>query len=163
MLSLKLCSDPLKANVTQPPSVLHTAKNQYRKLETNNSRKGIAQPQSQFPHSRVCERFIYSHDWSAYSAAGNMWTDPGNIYNYPSQTHECGNWDWGRAIPRKGIHKWDFRCRADGRKTKREAKGGSYYSVWYRIFQRQLKRVAFFTVFFFHVHNNPLNSNETKL
>jgi len=27
-----------------------------------------------------------------------------------SQTHEYGNWDWGRAIPRKGIHKWDFRC-----------------------------------------------------
>ncbi len=26
-----------------------------------------------------------------------------------SQTHECWNWDWGRAIPRKGIHKWDFR------------------------------------------------------
>jgi hypothetical protein len=24
-----------------------------------------------------------------------------------SQTHECGNWDWGRAIPRKGTHKWD--------------------------------------------------------
>jgi hypothetical protein len=29
-----------------------------------------------------------------------------------SQTHECWNWDWGRAIPRKGIHKWDFRCSA---------------------------------------------------
>ncbi len=27
-----------------------------------------------------------------------------------SQTHECGNWDGGRGIPRKGIHKWDFRC-----------------------------------------------------
>jgi hypothetical protein len=27
-----------------------------------------------------------------------------------SQTHECGNWDWGRAIPRKGILKWDFSC-----------------------------------------------------
>jgi hypothetical protein len=27
-----------------------------------------------------------------------------------SQTHECRNWGWGRAIPRKGIHKWDFRC-----------------------------------------------------
>ncbi len=27
-----------------------------------------------------------------------------------SQTHECGNWGWGHAIPRKGIHKWDFRC-----------------------------------------------------
>ncbi len=31
------------------------------------------------------------------------------IYKSP-QTHECGNSDWGRAIPRKGIHKWDFRC-----------------------------------------------------
>ncbi len=29
-----------------------------------------------------------------------------------SQTHECGNWDWCRAIPRKGINKWDFRCSA---------------------------------------------------
>ncbi len=27
-----------------------------------------------------------------------------------SQANECGNWDWGHAIPRKGIHKWDFRC-----------------------------------------------------
>ncbi len=27
-----------------------------------------------------------------------------------SQTHECRNWDWGREIPRKGIHKRDFRC-----------------------------------------------------
>jgi hypothetical protein len=26
------------------------------------------------------------------------------------QTHECWNWGWGRAIPRKGIHKCDFRC-----------------------------------------------------
>ncbi len=29
-----------------------------------SSRKGIARPQSQFPHSLVCERFIYSHDRS---------------------------------------------------------------------------------------------------
>ncbi len=29
-----------------------------------------------------------------------------------SQTHECGNWDWDRAILRKGIHKWDFLCSA---------------------------------------------------
>ncbi len=39
-----------------------------------------------------------------------MWTDPGTIYVNRSQTHECGNWGWGRAIPRKGIHRWDFRC-----------------------------------------------------
>jgi hypothetical protein len=29
-----------------------------------------------------------------------------------SQTHECRNWGWGHTIPRKGIHKWDFRCSA---------------------------------------------------
>jgi hypothetical protein len=29
-----------------------------------------------------------------------------------SQIHECWNWGWGRAILRKIIHKWDFRCRA---------------------------------------------------
>ncbi len=27
-----------------------------------------------------------------------------------SQTHECVNWDWGRAIPRKEIYRCDFRC-----------------------------------------------------
>ncbi len=31
-------------------------------------------------------------------------------YTNRSQTHECWNWGWGRAIHRKGIHKWDFRC-----------------------------------------------------
>ncbi len=31
-------------------------------------------------------------------------------YINPLQTHECGNWDWGRAIPRKRTHQWDFRC-----------------------------------------------------
>ena len=50
-----------------------TAKNQFRKLETNIPRQGIVRPQSHFPHSCVCERFIYFHDRSAYSAAGNMW------------------------------------------------------------------------------------------
>ncbi len=29
-----------------------------------------------------------------------------------SLAHECWNWGWGRAIPRKGIHKGDFRCSA---------------------------------------------------
>jgi hypothetical protein len=32
------------------------------------------------------------------------------IYINRKQTHECGNWDWVRAIPRKGIHRWDFPC-----------------------------------------------------
>jgi hypothetical protein len=49
---------------------LHTASTQYWKFETNIPRKGIARPQSQFPHSCVCERFIYAHNWSTYYAAG---------------------------------------------------------------------------------------------
>ncbi len=40
---------------------------------------GIARPQSQFPHSCVCERFIYSQDRSAYFLQQNRQTDPGNI------------------------------------------------------------------------------------
>ncbi len=35
---------------------------------------------------------------------------PGNIHINRSQTHECGNWGWGRAIPRKGIYKRNCRC-----------------------------------------------------
>ncbi len=53
----------------------HTAKTKCR----NIPRKGISGPQSQFPHSCVCERIIYSHDGSAFSTGGNMSTDPGNI------------------------------------------------------------------------------------
>jgi hypothetical protein len=30
-----------------------------------------------------------------------------------SQTHECGNWDCGHAVPFLVIHKSDFRCSAD--------------------------------------------------
>ncbi len=69
-------------------SNLYTAKNQYRKFELTIPRIGTASPQSQFPHSCVCERFIYSNDRAAYSAAGNMWTDPGEDINR-SPTREC--------------------------------------------------------------------------
>ncbi len=36
----------------------------------------------------------------------NMWTDPRYINR--SQTHDCGNWEWGRAIPRKRNKKMGF-------------------------------------------------------
>jgi hypothetical protein len=49
-----------------------TAKTKYRNFETNIPRKGISGSQSQFPHSYVCERFIYSHDRSPDSAGGNI-------------------------------------------------------------------------------------------
>ena len=61
-------------------SSVYTAKTKYRNFETNIPRKGISGSQSQFPNSCVCERIIcYSDDGSAFSAGGNMWTDPGNI------------------------------------------------------------------------------------
>ena len=31
-------------------------------------------------------------------------------YKNRLQTHECWNWGWGRAIPRKGIYKRNCRC-----------------------------------------------------
>ncbi len=80
--------------------------NQYWKFETNIPRKGIARPQSQFPHSCVCERFIYSHDGFAFSVAGNMWNDPRNIYiAHRYMNVERGMW---LRSSQKGIHKWDF-------------------------------------------------------
>ncbi len=43
----------------------------------------------------------------------NMWTNPKNICINRSQTHWSANWDWGRAVPFLGVHKWDFRCSAN--------------------------------------------------
>ncbi len=65
-------------------------------------KKGTARQQSRFLHSCFCVRFIYFPeaeyaDWS--------WE---NINR--SQTHEYGNWDWGRAVPYLGIHKSKFLC-----------------------------------------------------
>ncbi len=44
----------------------YTAKTKWRKFETNIPRKGISGSQSQFPHSCVCDRIIYSHGGSAF-------------------------------------------------------------------------------------------------
>ncbi len=57
----------------------------------------------------ICKRFIYVQDRSAYSAAGK-YVDRSWEYINRSQIHECRNWDWGRAIPRKGIHNGYFLC-----------------------------------------------------
>jgi hypothetical protein len=58
--------------------------------------------------SCVCERFIYSHDVLPISAAGK-YVDRSWEYINRSQTHECRNWDWGRAIPFLGIVVSNFR------------------------------------------------------
>ena len=86
---------------------LHTAQTKYRNFETNIPRKGISGPQSQFPHSRVFPPSACLFCWRKYVDCSWAWD-----YINRSQAHECGNWGWGRAIPRKGIQKWDFLCSA---------------------------------------------------
>jgi hypothetical protein len=51
-------------------------------------RKGTERPQSQFPYSRVCERFIYSHDRSTYFPAAEQADRSWDSINR-SQNHEC--------------------------------------------------------------------------
>jgi hypothetical protein len=55
---------------------------------------------SEFLHSYISERFTYFQDQYAYSAAGK-YVDRFWEYINLSQTHECGNLDWGRAILEK--------------------------------------------------------------
>ncbi len=79
--------------------------------------------------------FMYSQKWNCYFQnrtiiifflpvptliyLWEIYIFPGSVYNYSaaekyvdqsweyiSQTHECWNWDWGRAISRKRIHFW---------------------------------------------------------
>ncbi len=57
----------------------------------------------------IYERNIFFQDRSAYFAAAK-YVDRSWEFINRSQTHESGNWDWGVAIIRKGIHKWDFHC-----------------------------------------------------
>ncbi len=38
-------------------------------------------------------------------------------WDYINLSQTCGNWGWGPAIPKKGIHKWDFRCSVGEQKS----------------------------------------------
>jgi hypothetical protein len=86
-------------NTVPMPHAYHTAKTQYRKFEINIPRKGIPRPKAQIPHSYVCERFIYSHDRSAYVAAGKYVDRSWELKNH-SQTHEYRKWE---LRPRKSF------------------------------------------------------------
>ncbi len=71
------------------------------------------QPQYLLAYSCVCEQFIYSHgSVCLILLQENMWILSWEYINR-LPTHECGNWDWGRAISFLGIHKWDFRYSVD--------------------------------------------------
>jgi hypothetical protein len=84
-----------------------------QRTNTQNSKqifpeKLIVWPQSQFRHSCVCERFIYSQERSTYFLQQNR---PDRLWEYinRSQAHECVNWDCGCAIPFLGIFVSNFR------------------------------------------------------
>jgi hypothetical protein len=53
---------------------------------------------------KIFNRFIYSQDQSTlYIFPPAEQADPSWEYIIRSQTHECGNWDWGPNIPFSGI------------------------------------------------------------
>ncbi len=70
-------------------------------------RKGTVRPQSQFPHSCVCERFIYSHGWSTYFPAAEE-ADRSWEYINRTQKHDCRNWDCGHVVPFLGLYVSNF-------------------------------------------------------
>ncbi len=74
---------------------------------------GIARPQSQFPHSCVCEQFIHSHDLSTCFPAAEQ-ADRSLKYINLSQIYECRNWETEHynsvqdiSVSFLGIHKWE--------------------------------------------------------
>ncbi len=65
---------------------------------------------SSYTHISVREIYIFPGSVCLFWC--REYVDQSWKYINRSQTHECGNYDWGRAIPRKGIHKWGFPCSA---------------------------------------------------
>jgi hypothetical protein len=82
------------------------------KIRNKYSQKGncaASVPMSTF----ICLWAIYILPPSVCLFFCRKYVDRSWEYRIRSQTHECRNWDWGRAIPPKGIHKWDFLCRVN--------------------------------------------------
>ncbi len=72
----------------------------YRKFENNIPKKETALPQSQFLYIQryVSYLYVYSHDRSAYLAAQNRWTDPGNKSVTDIHIYEYGNWEHAEQL-----------------------------------------------------------------
>ncbi len=90
---------------------VHTEKTQYRKSDTNIPRKGIARPQSQFPHSCFYMSDLYISKLGLPIGCRKYMDRLLGIYKSLTDT-----WMWKLLglRPRKSfsriIHKWDFRC-----------------------------------------------------
>ncbi len=79
-----------------------TAKTKYRNFETNIPRKGISGSHSQIS-TFMPQWVFYIFPRSVCLFCWRKYVDQSWAYINRSQTLECGNWGWGRAIPRKGI------------------------------------------------------------
>jgi hypothetical protein len=77
---------------------------------------------------------IYIFPQSVCLFCRRKYVDQSWDYTNLSQTHECWNWGWGRAIPRKGIHKWDFRCSVGPNLSAQgELSVWSYWKIHYHV------------------------------
>ncbi len=84
-----------------------TSKTQFRKFETNVPRKGIVWPRpNSYIHVSVSDLNIPLIGMPILLQE-NRWAERENSR---SQTHECGNCNWGRAMPFLGIHKFKLLC-----------------------------------------------------
>ncbi len=89
--------------------VLYTAKTKCQKVGNKYSQKrniGASVPISTFMGlwaNYIFRRWVCLFCWRKY--VDRPW-----VYINRSQTHECGTWGWGRAIPRQGIYKRNCCC-----------------------------------------------------
>jgi hypothetical protein len=90
----------------------HTAKTKCRKFKTNIPRKGISIGASVQIYTFMCLWTNYLFPRSVCLFCWRKYVDRSWEYISRSETHECGNWGWGRAVPRKGIYKRNCRCSA---------------------------------------------------
>ncbi len=93
-----------------PRYLYYTAKTQYLKFETNIPIKKFL---------GLSLDFVFMCLWANYIFPGSVYLfcyrkicgPILGIYNSLIDSWMwCGNWDWGRAIPFLGIHKWYFCC-----------------------------------------------------
>ncbi len=77
----------------------------------------------------IFPRLVFLFCWRKY-------VDRSCDYINRSKTHECWNWGWSRAIPRKGIHKGGFRCSVGTGKPLT-----FFYSAWPKVASRRVSLI----------------------
>jgi hypothetical protein len=110
--------------------------NTLQRYNTKNSKqifpKGTARLQSQLLH--LWAIYILASSVCLFCSRKIGGPNLGIQYIDRSQTHECGNWDWGRAIPFLGIDKSKFLCNAHAGYRKRNWRAEQDVSSLYFLF-----------------------------